>query len=167
MRAMPEITAPSALVAYDASRGAELLLPVPPTKPGPSLRTRAIITLSPMPPQKIPQPQRITSKTAAKRPTCILRPTQAKLPDDIVKYVKCDVREVQRLGWAEFVHRRQGRGDFASLADVKHPARCLLRQYKHHGALLVLILGSWTEGERQAALKRGPHRSATEHTLFH
>ena len=24
----------------------------------------------------------------------------------------------------------------------------------------------WTEGERQAALKRGPHRSATEHTLF-
>ena len=26
--------------------------------------------------------------------------------------------------------------------------------------------GSWTEGERQAALKRGPHRSATEHTLF-
>ena len=31
---------------------------------------------------------------------------------------------------------------------------------------MVLMLGSWTEGERQAALKRGPHRSATEHTLF-
>ena len=26
--------------------------------------------------------------------------------------------------------------------------------------------GSWTKGERQAALKRGLHRSATEHTLF-
>ena len=26
--------------------------------------------------------------------------------------------------------------------------------------------GSWTEGERQAALKQEPHRSATEHTLF-
>ena len=26
--------------------------------------------------------------------------------------------------------------------------------------------GSWTEGERQAVLKRGPHQSATEHTLF-
>ena len=31
---------------------------------------------------------------------------------------------------------------------------------------MVLMLGSWTEGERQAALKRGPHRSAMEHTLF-
>ena len=28
------------------------------------------------------------------------------------------------------------------------------------------MLGSWTEGERQAALKRGPHRSATEHNLL-
>ena len=28
------------------------------------------------------------------------------------------------------------------------------------------MLGSWMEGERQAALKQGPHRSATEHTLF-
>ena len=31
---------------------------------------------------------------------------------------------------------------------------------------MVLISGSWTEGERQAALKQGPHWSATEHTLF-
>ena len=31
---------------------------------------------------------------------------------------------------------------------------------------MVLASGSWTEGERQAALKRGPQRSATEHTIF-
>ena len=31
---------------------------------------------------------------------------------------------------------------------------------------MVLASESWTEGERQAALKRGPHRSATEHNLF-
>ena len=31
---------------------------------------------------------------------------------------------------------------------------------------MVLMSGSSTEGERQAALKQGPHRSATEHTLF-
>ena len=93
-------------------------------------------------------------------------PTQALLPDDIGKYVARDAKEVERLGWAEFVRRRQGRGDFASLADVKHPARRLLRQYKHRGAPVVLASGSWTEGERQVALKRGPHRSATEHTLF-
>ena len=64
------------------------------------------------------------------------------------------------------MRRRRGRGDFASLTDVEHPARRLLRQYKHWGAPVVLASGSWTEGERQAALKRGPHRSATEHTLF-
>ena len=49
---------------------------------------------------------------------------------------------------------------------MKHLARRLLRQYKHRGAPVVMMLGSWTEGERQAALKRGPHWSATEHTLF-
>ena len=64
------------------------------------------------------------------------------------------------------MRRQQGRGDFASLADVKHLAQRLLRQYKHRGAPVVLTSGSWTEGERQAVLKRGPHRSATEHTLF-
>ena len=52
------------------------------------------------------------------------------------------------------------------MADVKHPARRLLRQYKHRGTPVFLMSGSWTEGERQAAFKRGPHRSATEHTLF-
>ena len=64
------------------------------------------------------------------------------------------------------MRRRRERGDFASLVDVKHPERSLLRQYKHRRALVVLTSGGWTEGERQAALKRGPHRSATEHTLF-
>ena len=165
VREMPETTAPSAPVAYDAGRGAELLIPVPPKNPAPSLRTRALTTLSPMPPKKRPQPRRITEPDA-KRPTRITWPTQAKLPDDIGKYVARDVREVQRLGWVEFMRRRQGRGDFASLADMKHPARRLLWQYKHRRAPVVLSSGSWTEGERQAALKRGPHRSATEHTLF-
>ena len=34
-----------------------------------------------------------------------------------------------------------------------------------HDALPIFDL-QVKEGERQAALKRGPHRSATEHTLF-
>ena len=91
---------------------------------------------------------------------------QASLPDNIGKYVARNAKEVERLGWAEFVRRRQGRGDFASLTDVEHPERRLLRQYKHRGAPVVLASGSWTKGERHAVLKRGPYRSATEHTLF-
>ena len=143
------------------------MLPVPPTNPAPSVRTRALTTPSPYtPPKKRTQPQRMTSEPADKRPTRIPWPEQAQLPDNIGKYVARDDEEVTRLIWTEFVRRQRGRGDFASLADVKHPARRLLQQYKLRGAPVVLMLGSWTEGERQAALKRGPHRSATEHTLF-
>ena len=89
------------------------------------------------------------SELADKRPTRIPRPTQATLPDDIGKYVARDAKEVKRLGWAEFVRRRRERGDFASLVDIKHPARRLLQQYKHLGAPVVLMSGSWMEGERQ------------------
>ena len=143
------------------------MLPVPPTNPAPSARKQALTTPSPhTPPKKRTQPRRMTSEPAAKRPTRIPWPKQAQLPDNIGKYVARDAKEVMRLGWTEFVRRRRGRGYFASLADMKHPARRLLWQYKHCGVPVVLMSGSWTEVERQAALKRGPHRSATEHTLF-
>ena len=139
------------------------MLPVPPPNLAPSTRTLAPSPLS-LPSQKRPPPR--SKEPTAKRPTRIPRPTQAHIPDDIGKYVARDVKEVEQLGWAEFVRRRRGRGDFASLEDVGHPARRLLRQYKHRGAPVVLASGCWTEGERQAALKRGPHRSATEHAVF-
>ena len=107
----------------------------------------------------------MTSEPAAKRATRIPRPKQAQLPDNICKYVARNAGEVKRLRWMYFVRRQRGRGDFASLEDVKPSAWRLLRQYKHRGAPVVLMSGSWTEGERQAALKRGPHWSATEHTF--
>ena len=62
--------------------------------------------------------------------------------------------------------RRQGRGDFASLSDVEHPARRLLRQYNNRGAPVMLMTGEWMEGERLATLKQGPHKSATKHAPF-
>ena len=74
----------------------------------------------------------------------------------IGKYVFRNAEAVTRLGWTEFVRRQWGRGDFASLLEVKHPARRLLRQYKHRGAPVVLMTGEWLEGERLVALKRGP-----------
>ena len=73
---------------------------------------------------------------------------------------------MRRHGWTEFVRRRRGRGEFADLSAVKHPARRLLRQYKHRGAPVILSAGRWTEEDRQAALARGPHRSAEEHAPF-
>ena len=102
----------------------------------------------------------------AKRLARIPRTQQSLMPDDIGKYVVCDAEAFTRLGWTEFVRWRRGRGYFASLSEVKHPARHLLRQYKHRGAPVVLMTGEWSEGERLAALKRGPHKSATEHAPF-
>ena len=66
----------------------------------------------------------------------------------------------------EFVRRRRGRGDFASLFEAKHPSWRLLWQYKHRGAPVVLMTGEWSERERLVALKRGPHNSATKHAPF-
>ena len=80
----------------------------------------------------------------AKRPARIPRPQQAQLPDNIGKYVVRNAKEVTRLASTGFVRRRRERGDFASLLEVKHPASRLLRQYKHCGAPVVLMTGSWT-----------------------
>ena len=142
--------------------------PVPTTNPAPSMRTRVLATPSTNTPpnKKRTPPWRKTSEPDAKRPARIPQPHQARLTDDIGKYVVRIAKEVTRLGWTEFVRQLQGRGDFASLLEVKHPACRLLRQYKHRGAPVVLMTGKWSEGERQAALKRGQHRSATEHAPF-
>ena len=140
------------------------MLPVLTTNPTPSVRTRALANPSNKTPpttKKRTPLRRKTLEPDAKRQAHIPRPQQALLPDDIVKYVVCNAEEVTRLGWTEFVRRQRGRGDFASLSLVKHPACRLLIQYKHRSAPVVLMTGEWSKGERLAALKRGPHRSAT------
>ena len=82
------------------------MLPVPPTNPAPSVRTRALTTPSPhTPPKKRTQPRRMTSEPAAKRPTRITRPKQAELPDDIGKYVARAAEDVTKIGWTEFLRR--------------------------------------------------------------
>ena len=70
-------TAPSAPVAYDAGRGAERMLPEPPTNPDPSVRTQELTTPSPhTPPKKRTQPRRMTSEPSAKRPIAFLGPSR-------------------------------------------------------------------------------------------
>ena len=132
VRAMPETTVTSAPVTQEIGRGAERVLPVPTKNPALSLRTRALTT-----PSTNTQSTTIKKRTSlrmktlepdAKRPDHIPWPKQALLLDDIGKYVVRDAEAVTRLGWKEFMRRRQGRGDVASLLEVKHPARRLLRQ---------------------------------------
>ena len=120
------------------------MLPVPTTNPASSARTRALATPStdtPPSTNKRTPPWGKTSEPDAKRLARILRLQQDLLPDDIGKYVVRDAEEVTRLVWTEFVRQQRGRGDFASLSEVKHPEHRLLRQYKHCGAPVVLMTG--------------------------
>ena len=121
------------------------MLPVPTTNTAPSVRTSSLTTPSTNTQsttikKRTPLPMK-TLDPDAKRLAHIPRLRQALLPDDIGKYVVHNTEAVTRLGWTEFECRRWGRGDFSSLSEVKHPARRLLRQYKHRGAPVVLITG--------------------------
>ena len=105
------------------------MLPVPTKNPAPSVRMCALTTPSTNKPpntKKRTPPRRKTSEPDAKWPACIPRPQQARLPNDIGKYVVRKAKEVTRLRWNEFVRWQRRRGYFASLSEVKHPARCLL-----------------------------------------
>ena len=123
------------------------MLTVPTTDPAPSVRTRALTppstdTQSTIIKKRTPLRMK-TSEPDSKRPDRIPQPQQALLPDNIGKYVICNAEAVTRIGWTEFVRRRRGREDFASLLEAKNPASRLLQQYKHHGAPVVLMTGEW------------------------
>jgi hypothetical protein len=67
----------------------------------------------------------------------------------------------------DLFRKRQGRGDFASLENIRsHAAHHLNSQLKKHGAPVVLTTPPWSSLQLDAAVQRGPHRSATEHLEF-
>ena len=147
------------------------MLPVPITNSTLSVRTRANTTPSPKTlsetTKRKRQPTRMkTLEPDATRTTRIPQPQQVKLTDGIGKYIARNAEEVTWLGWTEFVRRQRRRGYFPSLSAVDHPARCLLRQYNHCGAPVILMTGECTEEERLVSLERGPHKSAIEHAPF-
>ena len=76
------------------------MLPVPTINPALSVRTQALTTPSPnIPPsKKITHPWSKTSEPDAKWPALIPRPQQARLLEDISKYVVRNAKEVTRLG---------------------------------------------------------------------
>ena len=98
--------------------------------------------------------------------TRIAQPRKTLFPDDLGECISRDAAAVSHLGWEELFQRRRGRGDFAGLGNLRHPARRLLRQYKFRGAPVVLARKEWTKDHHLAALQRGPHKSALEQTPF-
>ena len=88
------------------------------------------------------------------------------MSDDLGKCIARDSALLSSLGWEAYVHSRRGRGDFANMATLNHPARRLLRKLQSSGAPVALSSKPWTPSRLHQALQRGPHKSANEHIDF-
>ena len=88
------------------------------------------------------------------------------MPADLGEYIVRDVALLERLGWTEFIRQRRCRGDLAHLDNVHHPARRLLKLYKHRGAPVKFKTAPWSRHRINQAIKRGPHKSCLEYIDF-
>ena len=104
-----------------------------------------------------------TSEPPAKKPRLLKR-----IPDEIGKLIARDSTMLkQHHTLLDLFRKRQGRGDFASLENIRsHAAHHLNSQLKKHGAPVVLTTPPWSSLQNDAAVQRGPHHSATEHLEF-
>ena len=70
--------------------------------------------------------------------------------------------------WREYISgSREPRGDFdPEVHRLDHPAAHLLCRLRATGAPVCLTTKPWSPGQKRAALERGPHQSAKQHTDF-
>ena len=107
--------------------------------------------------------QACAPQPAAKRSATLEAQT---IPTELGEYIDRDVTLLKRLGWTEFIRQRRGQGDFASLDNVHHPARRLLKLYKYRGAPVKFSTPPWSQHRINQAIIRGPHKSCDEHIDF-
>ena len=71
------------------------------------------------------------------------------------------------LSWTSFVNATRGRSCIAPLVDsLPHPASSLLEELRRVGAPIVYTTPEWSLEQRDAAMARGSHKSASEHLEF-
>lgn len=88
------------------------------------------------------------------------------VPNKIGELNDRDAKLLRTLGWQGLIRHCRPMGDFALLTNVHHPARHLLKYYKHHGAPVKFATSPWTRRQVQRALRRGPHKSCHDYTDF-
>jgi hypothetical protein len=93
-------------------------------------------------------------------------PRPSGLPHKLGEYIDRDARLLQSLGWHGLVAHCRPLSNFSLLDNVLHPARCLLRYYKHRGVPVKFSTPPWTCHHVQCALARGPHKSAHKHWAY-
>jgi hypothetical protein len=78
-----------------------------------------------------------------------------------------DIKRLETVDIYSLFKTRQGRGDFTDLHRISHhPAHQYLKHISVHGAPVVLTTEPWTRERNDAAMERGPHKSATEYLEF-
>jgi hypothetical protein len=65
-----------------------------------------------------------------------------------------------------YFQKKQGRGNLATLENITHPAKRLLRHIGVRGAPVVIQTAPWTAARKNAAVSRGLHKSAHEFQEF-
>ena len=77
-----------------------------------------------------------------------------------------DAKLVREKGWDKFVNERWGWVDLTDMKEVDNPYRCLLHQYRHQEAPVVLTGMEMTEEERLQVLDHVIHKSTMSHVSF-
>ena len=73
----------------------------------------------------------------------------------------------QHSSLSAFIHTRRGTSNISpALSVLHHPAQHLIRHLSRNGFPVVTTTPPWTDTQRQLAVQRGPHTSATEHINF-
>ena len=90
-------------------------------------------------------------------------PRPSGLSQELGEYIDRDARLLRSLGWHGLVAHRRPLSNFSLLDNVPHPARRLLRHYKHRGTPVKFSTPPWTRRQVQRALARGPHKSAHQY----
>jgi hypothetical protein len=97
------------------------------------------------------------------------QPGQETVLDDdnnrLSKYVNQISFLLHKRGWNQVVQSRRQRGDFGELR-IHHPARRFLQYLKKRGVPVILATPPWNQDRIQAALTRGPHKSAKEYAAW-
>ncbi|GKZ00083.1 hypothetical protein MPSEU_000961700 [Mayamaea pseudoterrestris] len=108
------------------------------------------------------------SLSTSKLPTHTNTSSLQLLDDELGQLVQeASARLALSPDWRAFVEASRGASDLQpSVKDLDHPAAHLLHQLDARGAPAIMQKKPWTLAQKQMALKRGPHKSAFEHTAF-
>ena len=127
-------------------------------------------TASPWPPSAPPWPMERRAQATTQGPSG----GQKRSIDQITaaehtlgKLAAATAATVQRVGWETFVRNTRGESNLApDVAKLPHKAARLLEHLRKRGATVLTTTAPWSPEQCDAAMNRGPHKSAYEETEF-